>query len=87
MSRTPATWRAAALSMDATVPPRTGVIASVPIFMPGRIVSMPNCAVPLTFAGVSSRGALVPIRVNCAAGFKGIWLGTGCAAASPATSP
>jgi hypothetical protein len=38
-----------------SLPPTTGLAATVAIFMPGSRTSMPYCAEPFTFAGVSSR--------------------------------
>ena len=86
-SRTPGTARAAASSMPSSRPPATGLAATVPNFMPGTCTSMPNCIVPFTLAGVSSRFALVPISVKCAGSFSCTVRGTGSTAAAPASAP
>ena len=66
--RTPLIAFALLSSSPATLPPTTGLAATVAIFIPGSRTSMPNCAVPFTLAGVSSRFAGVPIRRECPSG-------------------
>src|SRR5439155_608877 len=60
--RTPGMALALVSSTLASLPPNTGQAASVATFMSGSRTSMPNCAVPSTLAGASTRfaGVLEP---------------------------
>jgi len=71
----------------ANLPPSTGLAATVAIFIPGRRTSMLNCAVPFTFAGVSSRLAGVPISVKSLGSLSVTCVGTGSVAARSASAP
>ena len=85
--RTPRTALALLSSTLFRRPPNTGDCASVAIFTPGGRASMPNTALPLTFAGVSSRLAGVPISLKSSGRFSVTFSGTGRAAASRASAP
>ena len=52
---TPGTAFAFGASKLATLPPNTGQRATTAYSMPGRRTSIPNVALPSTFAGVSRR--------------------------------
>ena len=85
--RTPFTASALLSSTLASLPPKTGEMATVAIFMPGSLVSMPNTAVPLTLAGVSSRLAGVPMSLKSFGSLSATFSGTGSPAAFAASSP
>ena len=85
--RTPLTALAAVSSTLFTRPPNTGDCANVAIFTPGGRASMPKTAVPLTFAGRSSRFAGVPISLKSFGSLSATLSGTGMRAASAASSP
>ncbi len=70
-----------------TLPPTTGLAATVAIFIPGNRTSMPYTAVPLTFAGVSSRFAGVPIKVKSFGSLSATSEGTGSFAALSTSAP
>jgi len=71
----------------ATLPPNTGLSASVAIFSPGSRTSMLYTAVPFTFAGVSSRFAGVPISLKSLGSLSATFSGTGSLAACSASAP
>ena len=56
-------------------------------FIPGNRTSMPNWAVPFTFAGVSSRLAGVPISLKSFGSLSATCAGTGSVAAFSASAP
>jgi hypothetical protein len=85
--RTPLIAFALVSSRLANLPPTTGLAMTVAIFIPGNRTSMPNCAVPFTFAGVSSRLAGVPISVKSFGSLSLICAGTGSFAALSASAP
>jgi len=78
---------ALASSRAATLPPSTGLAATVAIFIPGSRTSMPYCALPFTLSGVSSRFAGVPISVKSFGSLSGTLSGTGSLAAFSASAP
>jgi hypothetical protein len=55
--------------------------------MPGTFTSMPNCAVPFTFDGVSRRRVRLPTMRKALGSFSGGFSGTGMLAALAASSP
>ena len=73
--------------MAATVPPNTGQRRVVATFMPSTWASMPNRALPSTFAGMSKRGAGVPIKRNSAGALRRGFAGGASAAAAATNSP
>ena len=85
--RTPGIAFALLSSTNASLPPTTGLAATVAMFIPGSRTSIPNCAVPFTFAGVSSRLAGVPISLNSRGSLSTTWAGTGKVAALSARAP
>ncbi len=85
--RTPGIAMALASSSPATLPPSTGLAATVAIFIPGSRTSMPYCAWPFTLSGVSSRFAGVPISVKSLGSLSATFSGTGTLAAFSASAP
>jgi hypothetical protein len=85
--RTPLIALALLSSTEATLPPTTGHAATVATFIPGRRTSIPYTVVPLTFAGVSSRLAGVPISVKSFGSLSVTCAGTGSFAALSASAP
>ena len=85
--RTPLIALALLSSRPANLPPTTGLAATVAIFIPGSRTSMPYCAVPFTFAGVSSRFAGVPINLKSFGSLRVTCAGTGSLAALSASAP
>ncbi len=73
--------------MPVTLPPRTGLAATVAISIPGSRTSIPYCAVPFTLLGVSRRLAGVPISVKSFGSLSVTLSGTGSAAAWAASTP
>ncbi len=59
------------------LPPSTGEIASTATFACGGRASIPNTALPSTFAGVSRRGVARPMSRKSLAAFSGGGGGTG----------
>jgi len=87
VATTPGTARAFSSLNVFTDPPSTGGCASAAYSMPGRRTSMPNCALPSTFAGVSRRCIFVPTYLKLRGSLSGTFSGTGNAAAASASSP
>ena len=85
--RTPLIAFALLSSTLSTLPPTTGLAATVAIFIPGRRTSMPYRVVPFTFAGVSRRLAGVPISLKSFGSFSATCFGTGSFAAFSANAP
>src|SRR5881397_1217102 len=85
--RTPGMAFALASSTLASLPPNTGQAATAANFMPGSRTSMPNCAVPSTLSGVSSRFAGVPISLKSLGSLRATALGTGRSAARSTRAP
>ena len=82
-ARTPGILNASAASTLTTFPPNTGGLATTAYTIPGNRTSNPNCAVPFTLEGVSSRRTGFPMSVNCFGSFSGTFAGGfNCAAAS-----
>ena len=85
--RTPLIALALASSNPATLPPSTGLAATVATAIPGTRTSMPYCAFPFTFSGVSRRLAGVPINLKSFGSLSVTWAGTGSLAAFSASAP
>src|SRR5256886_13580274 len=60
MCLTPGTAFALVASKLFTLPPKTGERATTATSKPGAFTSIPNCALPSTLGGVSSRFTRVP---------------------------
>jgi hypothetical protein len=86
-STTPGTAFAAVASKDLTVAPNSGGRCSTATSMPGKVTSRVNWAVPLLFAGTSTRGSFWPISLKSLGSFRVTLAASGCAAALPASSP
>ena len=85
--RTPGIACAAVESTETALPPSTGLWASEAYSIPGNFTSTPNCALPSTFPGVSSRGSDLPIKRKSAFGLSLTSFGTGNRTAASASSP
>src|SRR5439155_373266 len=84
---TPGTAFAWVSSTLASLPPNTGQPATAANFMPGSRTSMPNCAVPSTLSGVSSRFTDVPISLKSFGSLSVTSRGTGRRAARSTRAP
>ena len=68
--RTPGTALAAVASNDFTLPPNTGARATTAVSRPSNCTSMPNCARPVIFSGVSRRLVGLPMSFQSLASFS-----------------
>ena len=84
---TPGTAFALSALNDAGLPPNTGQRTTRATSMPGRLTSMPNSAVPFTFAGTSRRGSGCPRTRNAFGSLSTTFAGTGTAAARSTSAP
>jgi hypothetical protein len=85
---TPRTASAASLASGSTMrPPSTGAIATSATLECGGRTSMPNFALPFTFAGVSRLGVARPMSRKFVGSLSGGGGGTGNAAAALASAP
>jgi hypothetical protein len=84
---TPGTLSAALGSNLASLAPNAGGRATTAVRSPGNWTSIPNCALPVIFSGVSSRRTLVPISFQSLGSLSWTVLGGASFIASSATLP
>ena len=75
--RTPGTAFASVASNDFTLPPKTGGRATTAVSRPGNCTSMPNCARPVIFSGVSRRLVGFPMIFQSFGSLSGTVFGAG----------
>ncbi|MNS91575.1 hypothetical protein D3C72_1256690 [compost metagenome] len=78
---------ARAASKRATLAPNIGGCTMTTVRMPGSMVSMPNCCLPVDLSRASSRPVGLPMSLNCCGDFSWTLAGTGSARAAAASSP
>jgi hypothetical protein len=86
-STTPGRRSAGSLSNVLTWPPNTGLCFTAAYSIPGTRTSMPKTAVPLSFAGISTRGSGRPRSVQSFCAFRAGFSGGDSRAAASASSP
>jgi hypothetical protein len=77
----------AVASNDFAVAPNSGGRCSTATSMFGKVTSMVNCAVPLVFPGISTRGNFWPMSLKSFGSFSATLSGAGWLAALAARSP
>ena len=84
---TPGTAFALVASKLFTLPPKTGERATTATSKPGVFTSIPNCALPSTLGGVSSRFTRVPRIFQSFGSLSGTSWGRGTVAALATSFP